>query len=53
MIWSFQFYLFIKVPIPRDLVYVVKCFRGKSSSVKSAYQQLTFEKGHFPRHESL
>ena len=45
MKWSFKLYLFIKVLT--SLLRYIKCFWGKSSSVKFAYQQLTFEKGHF------
>ena len=37
---------------PRDLGYL-KFFGGKSSSVKFAYQQLTYEKGHFSRNQGL
>ena len=48
MKWSFQLYLLMKLLYrPHDLGYV-KCFQGKSSSVKFACRQPTFEKENFP-----
>ena len=41
--------MFIKVH--RDLGYVMH-FRGKSFSMKFSYQQLTFKKGDFLKHQS-